>query len=577
MSTGSEDGLEAPIAPAVPGWDGDTIGRLVNQLYADHPRAAGLAETLAGGVAGLLGGPTESASAPEWGALATRGAPQYRQPQRPYPFRDSRPADRETASRDLPGCAESAALAALALGLPTDILEARSSAPRADQAMQDWGADRGEPRPREHGDSQAADYYFLRPTGPSLAGTGPVTPFDLAGVRAEFPALNQRVHGRPLIWMDNAATTQKPRCVIDTVAQFYARDNSNIHRGAHALAARATETYEGAREKVRALLGATRTEEIVFLRGTTEAINLVAQSWGGANVGPGDEIVLTTMEHHANIVPWQMLCERTGAHLRVAPIDDRGEVILERYAALLGPRTKMVAITQVSNVLGTVNPVEAMTRMAQAVGAKVLIDGAQSVPHFPVDVQAIGCDFFAFSGHKLFGPTGIGVLYGKADLLEEMPPWQGGGMMIADVTFEKTTYNDLPYKFEAGTNHIAGAAGLGAAIDFLGRVDFQAAARHEHAVLAYAMAALVRVPRLRLIGTSPSKVSTLSFVLDGIPNEAVGRHLDRCGIAVRASHHCAQPTLRRYGLETSVRPSLAFYNTCEEVDRLVEAIRQLVR
>jgi cysteine desulfurase/selenocysteine lyase len=360
--------------------------------------------------------------------------------------------------------------------------------------------------------------------------------------------------------------------VIDAVSRFYERDNSNIHRGVHTLAERATDAYEHAREAVRDLIGASDSQEIIFVRGTTEAINLVAQSYGRKYLREGDEIVLTIMEHHSNIVPWQMLCQESGAVLRVAPCNDLGEVLLDDYAALLGPKTKLVALSQVSNVLGTVNPVCAMTQMAHGVGARVLIDGAQSIPHIPVDVQAINCDFFAFSGHKLYAPTGIGVLYGKADVLDMMPPWQGGGNMIQDVTFERTIYNSLPHKFEAGTGNIADAVGLGAAIHYLERIGFHAAMQHEEAVLAHAIRALSAIPGLRMIGTAPHKVSVLSFVLDGVSSEELGRRLDREGIAVRAGHLCAQPVLRRFGLESTVRASLALYNTFEDVDALAGAL-----
>ena len=406
---------------------------------------------------------------------------------------------------------------------------------------------------------------------------GTTSSFHVEAIREDFPALHQEVHGRPLIWLDNAATTQKPQAVIDAVSRFYERDNSNIHRGVHTLAERATDAYEHAREKVRDLIGARDSQEIIFVRGTTEAINLVAQSYGRKYLTKGDEIVLTIMEHHSNIVPWQMLCQESGAVLRVAPCNDLGELLLDDYASLLNPKTKLVALMHVSNVLGTVNPVCAMTQMAHGVGARVLIDGAQSIPHVPVNVQAMNCDFLAFSGHKLYAPTGIGVLYGKADVLDMMPPWQGGGNMIQDVTFERTIYNTLPHKFEAGTGNIADAVGLGAAIGYLERIGFHAALQHEETVLAYAIRALSGIPGLRLIGTAPHKVSVISFVLDGISSEEMGRRLDREGIAVRAGHHCAQPVLRRFGLESTVRASLALYNTFEEVDALAAAIRKAHR
>jgi SufS family cysteine desulfurase len=423
--------------------------------------------------------------------------------------------------------------------------------------------------------SDSQRFYFLPDPAPKVEKQVPADTFDVHGVRKDFPALHQKVHGKHLIWLDNAATTQKPQSVIDTITHFYERDNSNIHRGAHELATRATDHYEGAREKVRKFIGAKETREIIFVRGTTEAINLVAQSYGRKFIQKGDEIVVTEMEHHANIVPWQMLCEVTGAVLRMAPINDIGEIEMDKYAALLNSKTRIVGLTHVSNVLGTVLPVETMIQMAHAVGARVVLDGAQSIPHMPVNVRAMDCDFFAFSGHKLFGPTGIGILYGKSELLEEMPPWEGGGNMVKTVSFDKTTYSELPQKFEAGTHNIAGAAGLGATIDYLNRIDVQAAQQHKQGVLNYAIDALSSIPGLRLIGTAPGKVSVISFVLDNIPNEKVGQLLDREGIAVRAGHHCALPVLAHYGLTSSVRPSLAFYNTYEEMDALVAAIQKI--
>lgn len=409
------------------------------------------------------------------------------------------------------------------------------------------------------------------------SGTQALSLVEVDAIRRDFPILHQRVHGHPLIWFDNAATTQKPRDVIEATSRFYRQDNSNIHRAAHALAARSTELYESGREKVRQFIGAADSKEIIFVRGTTEAINLVAQTYGRANIGAGDEILLTTMEHHANIVPWQLLAQQTGAVLRIAPINDDGELILDAFASLLGPRTKLVAVTHVSNALGTINPIETIVGLARAHGARVLVDGAQSIPHLPINVQTLGCDFFVFSGHKLFGPTGIGVLYGKLPLLEEMPPYQGGGNMIRDVTFEHTTYQGSPQKFEAGTPDIAGVIGLGAAVDYLTRIGMPAIAAYEHELLEYATQALASVRGLRLIGTAATKASVLSFVMDGIPNERVGQYLDRHGIAVRSGHHCAQPTVRRFGQEGTVRPSLAFYNTYEEINVLVEVLHKLRR
>ncbi|HEX4206575.1 MAG TPA: cysteine desulfurase [Ktedonobacteraceae bacterium] len=414
--------------------------------------------------------------------------------------------------------------------------------------------------------------YFLTGSEPQRAFSRADTSFDVQAIRRDFPILYQQVNGKPLVWLDNAATSQKPRHVIDTLAQFYAHDNSNVHRGAHTLAARSTNAYEGAREKVQQFLGARSAREIIFVRGTTEGINLVAQTYGRKYIGTGDEIILTTLEHHSNIVPWQLLAQEKNATLRVVPIDDHGEVMLEEYERLLGPRTRLVAISQVANALGTILPVTQMIEMAHRHGALVLVDGAQAVPHFRVNVQAMDADFYVFSGHKLFGPTGIGALYGKLSLLENMPPWQGGGSMIDTVTFEATTYNEVPYKFEAGTGHIAGAIGLGAAIDYLDRIGFDAAALYEKELMAYATEALAAIQGLRQIGTARHKAGVLSFVLDGTRPEAVGRFLDEEGIAVRAGHHCAQPTMRRYGVTGTVRPSFAFYNTREEIDALITAI-----
>jgi cysteine desulfurase/selenocysteine lyase len=387
--------------------------------------------------------------------------------------------------------------------------------------------------------------------------------------------LRERIHGRPLVWLDNAATTQKPQSVIDRIAYYYEHENSNVHRGAHTLAARATDAYEAARDKVRRFLNAPSAKQIVFVRGATEAINLVAKSWGRRNVGPGDEIVLTWLEHHANIVPWQQLASEKGARLRVVPVNDRGEVILEEYEKLLGPKTRIVSFPHVSNALGTIVPAREMVAMAHRHGARVLVDGAQSVPHMPVDVQELDCDFCVFSGHKLFGPTGIGVLYGKADVLDGMPPWQGGGNMIADVTFEKTTYQPPPGRFEAGTGSIADAVGLGAAIDYLSALGIENVSRYEHDLRLYAEERLVRVRGLRIIGTAPEKAGVISFVLDGVRTEDVGGALDQEGIAVRSGHHCAQPILRRFGLESTVRASLAPYNTCEDIDALVAALLRI--
>ena len=420
-------------------------------------------------------------------------------------------------------------------------------------------------------------HYYFTPDLQPEAGFRLPDVVNVQSIRRDFPILNQSVHGKPLIWMDNAATTQKPQTVIDAISHFYQHDNSNVHRGAHTLAARATNALEAGREKVQRFLGASTADEIVFVRGTTEAVNLVAQSFGRTRVRKGDEVLVTTLEHHSNIVPWQQLCRETGGVLRVVPVNDRGEVLLDEYEKLLSPRTRIVAITHVSNALGTVLPVKAMTEIAHRHGARVLVDGAQAVSHFRINVQDIGCDFYAFSGHKLFGPTGIGVLYGKKEILNEMPPWQGGGNMIENVSFEETTYAQAPAKFEAGTGILSGVVGLGVAIDYLNLIGMENVARHERNLLAYATEKLSSIPGLRLIGTAAEKVSVLSFILDGVPVEVMGTYLDSEGIAVRAGHHCAQPALARFGLKSTVRPSLALYNTFEEIDSLVAAIRKSKR
>jgi cysteine desulfurase/selenocysteine lyase len=463
----------------------------------------------------------------------------------------------------------------------------------SDAELADLLALRSPPRSVPTGHALAApspSYYFLEqaplgPPGLNTPGLGHQAavakpqsfkpPFDVELIRRDFPILRERVHGRPLVWLDNAATTQKPQSVIDRIAYFYEHENSNIHRAAHELAARATDAYEGAREKVRGFLNARSVNEIVFVRGTTEAINLVAKTWGKANIGAGDEIVISWLEHHANIVPWQQLCAETGAKLRVIPVDEDGQVLLDEYAKLLSARTRIVSFTQVSNALGTVTPAKQMVAMAQRVGAKVLVDGAQSVSHMRADVIDLNCDWFVFSGHKVFGPTGIGVLYGKEALLNETPPWQGGGNMIKDVTFEHTQYHDAPGRFEAGTGNIADAVGLGAAIDYVNQFGIDAIGAYEHELLDYATRLLKDVPSLRLIGTAPDKAAVLSFTLQGFQTEEVGAALNKEGIAVRSGHHCAQPILRRFGVEATVRPSLAFYNNCADVDLLVSVLHRL--
>ncbi|MFT3673282.1 MAG: family 2A encapsulin nanocompartment cargo protein cysteine desulfurase [Aestuariivirga sp.] len=418
-------------------------------------------------------------------------------------------------------------------------------------------------------DAASPQYYFLSEAAPSAA------PLDVHAIRRDFPILNERVNGRPLVWFDNAATTQKPRQVIERLKHFYEHENSNIHRAAHELAARSTDAYEGARETVRRFLNAASTNEIVFVRGATEAINLVAKSWGRENIGEGDEIIVSWLEHHANIVPWQQLCAEKGAKLKVIPVDDCGQVRLEEYARLLSPRTKLVSVTQVSNALGTVVPVKQIIDLAHAAGALALVDGAQSVSHMPVDVRGLDADFFVFSGHKVFAPTGIGVVYAKEHILNATQPWQGGGNMIADVTFEKTQYQNAPARFEAGTGNIADAVGLGAALDYVMRIGLPAIQQYEHFLLDYATQRIREIKGLRLIGTAPDKASVLSFVLDGFTTEQVGSAFNKEGIAVRAGHHCAQPILRRFGLEATVRPSLAFYNTCAEVDHMIAVLHRL--
>ncbi|MCZ8241812.1 MAG: family 2A encapsulin nanocompartment cargo protein cysteine desulfurase [Microcystis sp. LE19-131.1A] len=399
--------------------------------------------------------------------------------------------------------------------------------------------------------------------------------FDVHTVRLDFPILQERVNGKPLIWFDNAATTQKPQAVIDRLVHFYSHENSNVHRAAHELAARSTDAYEAARETVRRFLNASSANEIIFVRGTTEGINLVAKSWGQQTLQAGDEIVLTHLEHHANIVPWQQLAAQTGAKLRVVPVDDHGQILLAEYQQLLNSRTKLVAFSHVSNALGTITPAKQIIDLAHRVGAKVLLDGAQSVSHIPIDVQQLGCDWFVFSGHKVFGPTGIGVLYSQEDLLNATVPWQSGGNMIVDVTFERTVYQAAPTRFEAGTGNIADAVGLGTALDYVQQIGLTTIANYEHELLEYATAGLTTIPGLRLIGTAADKAGVLSFVLEGFDVEVIGQALNREGIAVRAGHHCAQPILRRFGLEATVRPSLAFYNTKAEVDALVAALERL--
>jgi cysteine desulfurase/selenocysteine lyase len=402
-------------------------------------------------------------------------------------------------------------------------------------------------------------------------------PFDVQRVRKDFPLLSQRVHGKPLIYLDNGATSQKPQCVIDTLNRYYTAENSNIHRGVHYLSERATAAYEAAREKLRRFINARRAEEIIFVRGTTEAVNLAAQSYGRAFLKAGDEIIISAMEHHSNIVPWQMLCEQIGARLRVIPINHDGELVLDEYRRLLSDRTRFVSITHVSNALGSVVPIKTVIDLAHERNVPVFVDGAQSVPHLKVDVQQIGCDFYAFSGHKLFGPTGVGVLYGRSELLERMPPYQGGGDMISLVTFEKTHYNVLPYKFEAGTPHVAGGIGMGAVIDYLEALNWDQVVQHEHDLLAYATDALLNVDGLRIVGTAREKAAVLSFVFDKVHAHDVGTILDQEGVGVRAGHHCAMPVMQRFGVPATTRASFALYNTREEVDVLARALQRVLK
>ena len=405
--------------------------------------------------------------------------------------------------------------------------------------------------------------------------SGPRVAFNVERIREDFPVLRQQVHGKPLVYLDSAATSQKPKVVIDTVTQYYLAENSNVHRGIHFLSEQATRAFEESRAKVARFLNGSTAQEIVFVRGATEGINLVAQSFGRMRVKTGDEIIISAMEHHSNIVPWQILCQETGAVLRVVPINDHGEFLVDEYAKLLSPKTRLVSVVHVSNALGTINPVKQIVGLAHSQGVPVLIDGAQAAPHLAIDVQELDCDFYVFSSHKLFGPTGVGVVYGKAHHLEAMPPYQGGGDMILSVTFEKTLYNVIPFKFEAGTPHIAGVIGLGAAIDYLDGVGLDRIAAYESGLLAYATEAVSAVPGVRLIGTAKEKASIVTFVLEGVHAHDIGTILDQEGIAIRTGHHCAQPVLQRFGVPATARASLAFYNTRGEIDALVRGIRKV--
>jgi cysteine desulfurase / selenocysteine lyase len=408
-----------------------------------------------------------------------------------------------------------------------------------------------------------------------MSSTAQAPALDLAKIRADFPILHQQVHGKPLVYLDNANTSQKPRQVLDALQHYYEFQNANIHRATHVLSERATQAYEGARQKVAQFVNARESAEIILTRGTTDGLNLVAQSFARPRVKPGDEILISWMEHHSNIVPWQMVCEQTGATLRIVPITDQGELILDEFDRLLSDRTKLVSIIHVSNALGTINPVETIIARAHARGVPVLVDGAQAAPHLPVDVQALDCEFYAFSAHKMYGPTGAGALYGKRALLESMPPYQGGGDMIASVTFEKTTYNSVPHKFEAGTPNIAGMVGFGAAADYMRGFDMRAVAAHEHDLLTHATQGLSEIPGVTLLGTSARKAGVLSFVLDGVHPHDIGTVLDRDGVAIRTGQHCAQPIMDRFGVPATARASFAIYNTHDEIDTFVRAVRRV--
>ncbi len=587
---------ELPVPSGLP--DPKLLARMANEFFTALPGLTEEAEPLLGAAAAAPALPSEAelralpaslgAGAPAMpGALMDRpsaAAPSFSflEDARAFGSAPALPVAAYAPTVKIPTETELKAFDAKLPGaLPA--IPSASSAPSAPQVP---GAPaRGVPAVPDYGFLDEARRLYPIDAAPVLepmGGPGPAAPldaapsfFDAASARRDFPILEERVNGRPLVWLDNAATTQKPQSVIDRLSYYYEHENSNVHRAAHELAARATDAYEAAREKTRRFLNASSVKEIVFVRGATEAINLAAQSWGERNIYKGDEILITHLEHHANIVPWQMLCQKKGARLKVAPVDDRGQVLLDEYERLLGPKTKLVSMAHVSNALGTVNPVKEMVAMAKRHGAATLVDGAQAVSHMRVDVQEYDCDFYVFSGHKLYAPTGIGVLFGKADVLAHMPPWHGGGNMIKDVTFEKTVYQEPPLRFEAGTGIIADAIGLGAAIDYLGRIGMENVARHEHELLRYATERMVEIPGLRMIGTAKDKAGVLSFVLEGFRTEDVGAALNKEGIAVRSGHHCAQPILRRFGVESTVRPSLALYNTCDDIDALIAAIWNL--
>ena len=596
-------GAEAPVG--LP--DVGTLAQLANQFFASLPGEAFARPDPASELS--LGGGTPSLAAHEAAPAATppAGAFDGLDLGSPEAYSAAIPQVAPSAGGHAPSAGGAPASAYYFVGEPREPARAAPAAAPSESRLEPQpfampGGDalgqilqsivgRREPSAtpaRPQAAASARQFYFLEqssldqgnvPRLESRAGQRPQVQtqaaFDVQAIRRDFPILAERVNGKPLVWFDNAATTQKPTAVIERLKYFYEHENSNIHRAAHELAARSTDAYEKARNTVARFIGARSAQEIVFVRGATEAINLVANTFGRQHIGAGDEIIVSQLEHHANIVPWQQLAAEVGAKIRVIPVDDTGQIILEEYARLLCSRTKLVAITQVSNALGTVTPVAEVIALARSVGARVLVDGAQSVSHLKVDVRALDADFFVFSGHKIFGPTGIGVVYGKQDLLETLPPWQGGGNMIADVTFERTLYQPAPARFEAGTGNIADAVGLGAALEYVERIGLDNIARYEHDLLVYATRGLSSIPGLRLVGTAAHKASVASFVLQGYRTEEVGAALNREGIAVRSGHHCAQPILRRFGLEATVRPSLAFYNTCEEVDLLVATVRRL--
>ena len=582
--------------------DEATLNRLAGEFFSRLPGRGASAPSAAGSV---------PASAPQTTPYAAQPPPQPPSSQSAPSSSGQVPGGRlasvtvpqgasglEDQPRNEPttvGTSEPSELSGIPQGLPASLGQALSwipSVPISDPTT-GWGSlpaspelagphfyfieERTRPGPRTRPAPRLREVPRLPGT---LGSSAPVAPdphpaFDVDAIRSDFPILGERIHGHPLVWFDNAATTQKPQSVIDRLSHFYAHENSNIHRAAHELAARATDAYEQARDTVARFIGASSGEEIIFVRGATEAINLVAQTWGRKHLHRGDEILISHLEHHANIVPWQMLAAESGAVIRVIPVDDRGQLLMGELTRLLSDRTRLVSVTQVSNALGTVTPVDDIVAEAHRAGACVLIDGAQSVPHTPIDLQSMGADFFVFSGHKIFGPTGIGVVYGRREVLEDMPPWQGGGNMITDVTLERSTYQPPPGRFEAGTGNIADAVGLGAALDYVQRIGMDRIAAYERSLVDYATAHLSQVRGLHLIGTAAHKASVVSFVLDGYEPLQVGKALNKQGIAVRAGHHCAQPILRRMGVEATVRPSFAFYNTFAEIDRMVAALHRL--